>query len=98
VTASEVTGTGYTATGQAVTNATAPSTSGTAAIWTPSGNLAWTTVTLATSFDTLLLYNATATGKNAVAVFNFGATTVSAGNFTLTMPVNAVGTALLQIS
>ena len=95
---SEVSGTGYTATGQAVTNATVPSTSGTTAFWTPSANLVWTTVTLATSFDTMLLYNDTAAGKNAVAVFNFGATTVSAGNFTLTVPANDAANALLRIA
>ena len=44
----EVSGTGYTAGGQTVTNANAPSNSGTTAFWTPSANLVWSTVTLAT--------------------------------------------------
>lgn len=93
----EVTGTGYTAGGIAVTNATAPSTSGTAAIWTPSASLAWTTVTLSTAFDTVLIYNSTNTNR-AVSAHTFGAQTVTAANFTLTMPTNAVGTALVQIT
>lgn len=93
----EVSGTGYTAGGATVTNATPPSTSGTTAIWTPSASLAWTTVTLATSFDALLIYNSTQSNK-AVSVHTFGATTVTAGNFTLTMPTNDASNALLRIA
>lgn len=93
----EVSGTNYTAGGQTVTNANAPSTSGTSSIWTPSANLVWSTVTLSTAFDTVLLYNSTQSNR-AISVHTFGAQTVTAGNFTLTMPANAVGTALIQIS
>lgn len=94
----EVSGTNYTAGGVAVTNATPPSTSGTSAIWTPSASITYTNVTLATAFDCVLIYNNTAVGKNAVSSHTFGAQTITAGTLTLTMPVNAVGTALLQIS
>lgn len=94
---SEVSGTGYSAGGIAVTNGTAPSTSGTSAIWTPSASLVYTTVTLATAFDTVLIYNSTQSNK-AVSVHTFGSQTVTAGTFTLTMPTNSVGTALLQLS
>src|SRR5574337_2163902 len=38
----EVTGTNYTAGGATVTNANAPSTSGTSAVWTPSASITWT--------------------------------------------------------
>jgi hypothetical protein len=93
----EVTGTGYTAGGIAVTNATAPSTSGTTGFWTPSASLAWSTVTLATAFDAVLLYNSTQSNK-AVSVHTFGSQTVTAGNFTLTMPANAAATALIRIA
>lgn len=93
----EVSGTNYTATGVTVTNATPPSTSGTSAIWTPSASFAWTTVTLASAFDAVLVYNSTQSNK-AVSVHTFGSQTVTAGNFTLTMPANAVGTALIQIT
>jgi len=94
----EVTGANYTATGATVTNATAPTTSGTTAFWTPSASLTWTTVTLATAFDALLLYNSTAAGKNSVAVTTFGSQTVTAGNLTLTMPTNDSSTGLLRLA
>jgi hypothetical protein len=96
-TTGEVTGTGYTAGGATVTNATVPSVSGTTAIWTPSASLVWTTVTLSTAFDAVLFYNSTQSNK-AISVHNFGSQTVTAGNFTLTMPANAAGTALIRIA
>ena len=97
----EVSGSGYTATGIAVTNATDPlNTGGTGIVsfWTPSASLAYGTVTLATSFDCVMIYNDTAAGKNAVSVNTFGATTVSAATFTLTMPTNDLTTGLLRLS
>jgi hypothetical protein len=93
----EVAGTGYTAGGVAVTFGTAPSTSGTSAFVTPSASIVFTGVTLQNSFDTVLLYNASASGKNAVSVHTFGAQTITAGTLTLTMPTNAAGTALIEI-
>ena len=93
----EVSGTGYTAGGTTVTNGTAPTTSGTSAYWTPSASFSWTGVTITTAFDTVLLYNSTQSNK-AVSVHTFGAQTITSGNFTLTMPTNAAGTALIQIS
>lgn len=93
----EITGTNYTAGGQAVTNATAPTSSGTTAYWTPSANLSWANLTQATAFDALLLYNSTQSNRS-VAVYTFGSQTVTAGTFTLTMPTNAAATALLQLN
>jgi hypothetical protein len=98
----EVTGTNYTAGGIAVTNATAPAvqnSSSTAGVgyWTPSASLVYTNVTLSTAFDTMLMYNSTQSNK-AVAVYTFGSQTITAGNFTLTMPANATTTALLRLS
>ena len=93
----EVTGTNYTAGGVTVTNATAPTTSGTTAYWTPSASLVYTNVTLSTAFDTVLIYNSTQSNR-AVSVHTFGSQTVTAGTFTLTMPTNAAGTALLNIA
>lgn len=93
----ECSGTGYTAGGNTLTNAVAPTSSGTTAYWTPSANTSWTTVTLSTSFDAALLYNSTQSNK-AVAVFVFGATTVTAANFTLTMPTNNSTDALIRIA
>ena len=98
----EVSGTGYTAGGVAVTNATAPtatnssSTAGTA-YWTPSASITYTTVTLTTAFDTVLIYNSTQSNK-AVSVHTFGSQTITAGTFTLTMPSNTTSTALLRLA
>jgi len=94
---SEVSGTNYTAGGVTVTNATAPTSSGTTAFWTPSASFSWTSVTLSTAFDTCLIYNSTQSNK-AVAVYTFGSQTVTAGNFTLTMPSNDSSNALLRIA
>lgn len=92
----EVTGTNYTA-GGATFTWVAPATSGTTAFTTPSANITWTTVTLSTSFDCVLLYNSTQSNR-AVAAYTFGATTVTAGNFTLTMPTNDASTGLLRVA
>ena len=98
----EVTGAGYSAGGVAVTNATAPTatnSSATAGVayWTPSASLVYTTVTLSTAFDTVLVYNSTQSNK-AVSVHTFGSQTITAGTFTLTMPSNTTTTALLRLS
>lgn len=98
----EVTGTGYTAGGVTVTNATAPiatNSSATAGVayWTPSASITYTTVTLSTAFDAVLIYNSTQSDK-AVSVHTFGSQTITAGTFTLTMPSNTTTTALLRLS
>lgn len=93
----EVTGAGYTAGGVTVTNATPPSTAGTTGIWTPSASLVWTGVTLATAFDAVLFYNSTQADR-AISVHTFGSQVVSGGNFTISMPVNAAGTALVRFA
>jgi len=93
----EVSGTGYSAGGITVTNATAPTSSGTTAYWTPSANLTYTTVTLATAFDAVLIYNSTQSNK-AVSVHTFGSQTISAGTFTLTMPTSDATNALIRIA
>lgn len=94
----EVTGTGYTAGGVTVATATAPSNAGTTAFFTPSASIVFSGVTLSTSFDAVLIYNNTAAGKNAVSVHTFGAQTVTAGTFTLTMPTNDATNALIRIA
>jgi len=93
----EVSGTGYVAGGVTVTFGTAPSSSGTTSFLTPSASITYTTVTLATSFDAMLLYNTTQSNKS-VAVYTFTAQTVAAGTFSLTMPVNDASTGLLRIA
>jgi hypothetical protein len=93
----EVSGTGYTAGGVTVTNATAPATSGTTAYWTPSASITFSSVTLSTAFDCVLLYNSTQSNK-AISVHTFGSQTVTAGTFTLTMPTNDASTGLIRLA
>ena len=101
-TSGEVTGTGYTPGGVAVTNGTSPlftNTSATAgtAYWTPSASITYTSVTLSTAFDAVLFYNSSKADK-AVSVHTFGSQTITAGTFTLTMPSNTTSTALLRLA
>ena len=98
----EVSGTGYTAGGVTVTNATAPTSTNTTATagvayWTPSASITYTTVTLSTAFDCVLVYNSTQSNK-AIAAYTFGSQTVTAGTFALTMPSNTTSTALLRLA
>lgn len=98
----EVTGTGYSAGGVTVTNATAPTatnSSATAGVayWTPSASITYTSVTLSTAFNAVLMYNSTQSNKS-VAVYTFGDQTITAGTFTLTMPSNTTSTALLRLA
>jgi len=94
----EVSGSGYSAGGVAVTTGTGPSTSGTTAFFTPSASIVYTTVTLATAFDAMGFYNDTSSTKLMVAIFTFGSQTVTAGTFTLTMPTNDASNALIRIA
>jgi hypothetical protein len=88
----------YTAGGNIVTNSTAPTTSGTTAYWTPSASVSWTSFTSSGAFDCALLYNHTAAGVNAVAVFTFGSQSVTSGTFTLSMPTNDSSNALIRLA
>jgi len=93
----EVSGAGYTTGGITVSNATAPTSSGTTAYWTPSASLTYSNVTLTTPFDAVLIYNSSQ-GDKAVAVYTFGSQTVTSGTFILTMPTNDASTGLLRIA
>jgi hypothetical protein len=98
----EVTGTGYSAGGVTVTNGTSPAatnTSATAGVayWTPSASITYTSVTLTTAFDAVLIYNSSASNR-AVSVHTFGSQTITAGTFTLTMPANTTSTALIRLA
>lgn len=98
----EVSGTGYTAGGVTVTNATAPTSTNTSAtagvaFFTPSASIVYTTVTLTTAFDAVLIYNSTQSNK-AISVHTFGSQTITAGTFTLTMPANTTSAALIRLA
>ena len=87
----------YTAGGVTLANTTYPVLYSTTATWQPSSNLTWTTLTAPTAFDTVLIYNSSQ-GNRAVSVHTFGAQTVTAGTFTLTLPTAGAGTSLINIA
>lgn len=93
----EVSGAGYSAGGVAITAWNAPTTSGTTGYTTPTASITYTSVTLTTAFDAVLIYNSTQSNK-AVSVHTFGSQTVTAGTFTLTMPANTSTTALIRLA
>lgn len=88
---------GYSAGGITVTNATAPSTSGTTGIWTPSASLVFSNITPGGAVDAVLIYNSTQSNK-AIEVCTFAAQTPSAATLTLTMPTNDASNALLRVA
>jgi hypothetical protein len=99
-------GTNYTAGGFQITSFNAPtatnsSTTAGVAFTTPTVSFVYTNVTLATAFDTVLIFNQTqgvASNYPAVSVHTFGSQTITAGTFTLTMPSNTTTTALLRLA
>lgn len=93
----EMTGTGYTAGGKAVSNGASVPTSGLTAYWNPAANIQWTGLTLATNFDCWELYNASKANRT-IAIFTFPPQTVNSGTFTITMPPSGPTTALIQVS
>jgi hypothetical protein len=95
-TSGEVSGPGYAA-GGITTAAGSVGITGTTAYWQPGAALSYGTVTLSTAFDTVLLYNNTASNK-AIASWNFGSTTVNNGTFTINLPPNDANSALIRLS
>lgn len=96
----EVSGTGYTATGQALANNQTPALTGTTAYWQWSVNPSWTSSTFSTTGG--IIYNTNRRGPTATpscAVYDFGGTqSVSAGTLTLIQPTNDSSNALLRIA
>lgn len=90
----------YTAKGKLLTNANAPAATGTTAYWTPSANVTWTALTSSGAFDAALLINNKSTNVTelAVAVFTFSSQSITAADFTLTMPTNDASTGLIRIA
>lgn len=93
----EVSGTNYSAGGVSVTNANSAGLTGTTAYWTPSASIAFTTVTLSTAFDAVMIYSTTDSNRN-LGVYTFGSQTITAGTFTLTMPTNDSSTGLIRFA
>jgi len=96
----EVSGTGYSAGGVDLTGSpdwVAPTSSGTTAYSTPTSSIVYSTVTLSTAFNCVLIYNSTQSNK-AVSVHTFGDQTITAGTLTLTMPTNDASNALVRLA
>ena len=91
----EASGTNYTAGGAALTNVN-PTTSGTTA-FTDFADLTFGTATI--TARGCMIYNDTASGDPAVAVFDFGADkTSTAGSFTITFPTADSSAAVIRIA
>ena len=93
----EVSGTNYTAGGVSVTNGNTAGLTSTTAYWTPSASIVYTTVTLSTAFDAVMIYSTTDANRN-LGVFTFGSQTITAGTLTLTMPTNDSSTGLIRFA
>ncbi len=93
----EVSGTGYTAGGVSVTNGNTAALTGTTAYWTPSAAIVYTTVTLTTAFDAVMVYSTTDSNRN-IGVYTFGSQTITAGTVTLNMPTNDSTNALVRFA
>jgi hypothetical protein len=109
----EVSGTGYTANGFALTNIS-PAVGTTAAFWSFTTNPSWTSATLNASAAVIYNYSTaprlghgngitpSASGSavnRTISVHDFGGKQqVTSGTFTVVLPTNAQGTAILQIS
>ena len=96
----EVSGAGYTTGGVDLTGSPdwiAPTAGATTTAYTtPTASIVYTTVTLTTAFNCVMIYNSTQSNK-AVSVHLFGDQTITAGTFTLTMPTNNETLGLLRI-
>lgn len=93
-TSSEVTGSGYTAGGNTLTNVT-PTTSGTTA-FTDFADTTWSTATI--TARGALIYNST-NADRSVVVLDFGSDkTSTAGDFTIQFPAAAASTAIIRIA
>lgn len=87
----------YTAGGNAISSWVAPTSTGTTAYTTPSASVTWTNLTSSGAFDAALVYNSSQSNRS-VSTHTFGSQSVTAGDFTLTMPTNDATTGLIRIA
>ena len=91
----EMSGTGYTAGGKALTSVTPTLDSSTACC--DFDDISWTSATF--TANACLIYNDTATGDPAVCAVAFGGDkSVSSGTFTIQFPAKAATTAIVRIA
>ena len=92
----EISGTGYTAGGNALTVSQSPTSGGTTA-FISFANTSWTTASF--TCRGALIYNDSLVGKDSVAVFDFGSDkTVVAGTFTVSFPTADATNAVIRIA
>jgi len=87
----------YSAGGASVTNANTAGLTGTTAYWTPSASIAWTNLTSSGAFDAVMIYSTTDSNRS-ISMHTFGSQSVTAGNFSLTMPTNDSSTGLVRFA
>jgi len=91
----EVSGTGYTATGETLTNVT-PTSSGTTA-FTDFADVTWSSATI--TARGALIYNDTAAGDPSVVVLDFGSDkSSSSGDFQIVFPTADASNAIIRIA
>ena len=91
----EVSGTGYTATGETLTNVT-PTSSGTTA-FTDFADVTWSAATI--TARGALIYNDTAAGDPSVVVLDFGSDKAStSGDFQIVFPTADASNAIIRIA
>lgn len=91
----EVSGTGYTATGETLTNVT-PTASGTTA-FTDFADVTWSSATI--TARGALIYNDTAAGDPSVVVLDFGSDkSSSSGDFQIVFPTADASNAIIRIA
>ena len=93
-TSNEVSGTGYTAKGGALTNVT-PSATGTTAV-TDFADLTFSTATI--TARGCMIYNDTNSDKSVATIDFGGDKTSTAGDFTIVFPAKAASTAIIRIA
>lgn len=93
-TSNEISGTGYTAGGQTLTNIPPASDTSTNAAYISFNNVTWT----GASFTTrgALIYNGTTNA--AICVLDFGSDKIASGNFTVTFPTATSTTAVIILN
>jgi hypothetical protein len=89
----EITGTGYTATGQELLNATVNASDGTAYI--SFDNISWTSASF--TARGALIYNSSQDDRS-VAVLDFGSDKITTSTFTITFPANTATSAIIRSS
>jgi hypothetical protein len=89
----EISGTGYTATGQELLNATVNASDGTAYI--SFDNISWTSASF--TARGALIYNSSKDDRS-VAVLDFGSDKTTTSTFTITFPANTATSAIIRSS